>query len=445
MAAGLRTVKIRFTGDAKGLDRAAGDASKSMKKISDGVTSSAANFGEILLGGLKNPAIAAGAVVAGLALGSAVGAGIAAAIPLALGGGFLAFGIKQAANDPAVKAAWGEVGKTAKTTFSGFAKEFKGPVLDALKVFNKTLGEMKPTFDRIAKATAPLVSILAPALAAMAKNSLPGIEAAIKASVPLFEIIAAEAPKIATAFSDFLVTVTKNGPAAAQFLKDMFTFLIWAIKASGKVLGWLSGEYMRTRTNILKVVGAIRAAWNAFYGFFSGLGRRIGSVVGSMINRFNDFRNRVNDLRNRVGSSISSLGDRFASFRDRVAGVWNSITGTISSAVSRIEGWWNRLKSLASSAINFSIGGFRIPGISGARAAGGPVSAGRSYLVGEKGPEIVTMGGNGHVTPNHELGGGDTTINLQMDISEGVSQVFEFKISEHDRNLKRRVTARRVA
>lgn len=42
----------------------------------------------------------------------------------------------------------------------------------------------------------------------------------------------------------------------------------------------------------------------------------------------------------------------------------------------------------------------------GGRAAGGPVSAGRSYLVGESGPELLTMGAsNGHVTPNARLGG----------------------------------------
>ena len=42
----------------------------------------------------------------------------------------------------------------------------------------------------------------------------------------------------------------------------------------------------------------------------------------------------------------------------------------------------------------------------GARAGGGPVSAGKSYLVGERGPEIVTMGGSGYVTPNGSFGGG---------------------------------------
>lgn len=46
----------------------------------------------------------------------------------------------------------------------------------------------------------------------------------------------------------------------------------------------------------------------------------------------------------------------------------------------------------------------------GARAAGGPVSAGRTYLVGERGPELLRMGSGGWVTPNHAMGGGVTII-----------------------------------
>lgn len=37
-------------------------------------------------------------------------------------------------------------------------------------------------------------------------------------------------------------------------------------------------------------------------------------------------------------------------------------------------------------------------GYAGARAAGGPVAGGKQYLVGENGPELVTMGGAGQVT-----------------------------------------------
>jgi hypothetical protein len=55
---------------------------------------------------------------------------------------------------------------------------------------------------------------------------------------------------------------------------------------------------------------------------------------------------------------------------------------------------------------------YYVPDISGGRdysvqprAMGGPVARGASYIVGERGPELVTMGGNGFVTPNNRLGG----------------------------------------
>ena len=49
----------------------------------------------------------------------------------------------------------------------------------------------------------------------------------------------------------------------------------------------------------------------------------------------------------------------------------------------------------------------------GPRAMGGPVSAGTSYLVGERGPEILTMGaGSGYITPNHAMGG-STVYNIE--------------------------------
>jgi hypothetical protein len=43
----------------------------------------------------------------------------------------------------------------------------------------------------------------------------------------------------------------------------------------------------------------------------------------------------------------------------------------------------------------------------GGRALGGPVVAGKSYRVGERGPEWFTPGANGHVTPDGGGGGGN--------------------------------------
>jgi hypothetical protein len=52
------------------------------------------------------------------------------------------------------------------------------------------------------------------------------------------------------------------------------------------------------------------------------------------------------------------------------------------------------------------------PLVAGARASGGPVTGGSSYLVGERGPELFTPGTSGNITPNNALGGSSITINV---------------------------------
>lgn len=49
--------------------------------------------------------------------------------------------------------------------------------------------------------------------------------------------------------------------------------------------------------------------------------------------------------------------------------------------------------------------------LTGERANGGQLQPGGRYLVGERGPELLTMTGAGHITPNHALGG-DVQVNV---------------------------------
>ena len=66
--------------------------------------------------------------------------------------------------------------------------------------------------------------------------------------------------------------------------------------------------------------------------------------------------------------------------------------------------------------ISKKVGGFLsdIPLIGGffsGRATGGPVGAGKPFMVGERGPELFIPNNNGKITPNNKLGG--VTINVQ--------------------------------
>ena len=63
----------------------------------------------------------------------------------------------------------------------------------------------------------------------------------------------------------------------------------------------------------------------------------------------------------------------------------------------------------------------------GARASGGPVSAGKAYLVGERGPELMVPGASGTVIPNHAIsaansplrggGGAESVSTIRVELS----------------------------
>tara|TARA_Y100000004_G_scaffold25867_1_gene26156 strand:- start:1177 stop:3039 length:1863 start_codon:yes stop_codon:yes gene_type:complete len=58
-----------------------------------------------------------------------------------------------------------------------------------------------------------------------------------------------------------------------------------------------------------------------------------------------------------------------------------------------------------------------LPVIGGFFANGGVTKPNKSYIVGERGPELFTPGVTGRVTPNHEMGGGSTNVVVNVDAS----------------------------
>ena len=66
------------------------------------------------------------------------------------------------------------------------------------------------------------------------------------------------------------------------------------------------------------------------------------------------------------------------------------------------------------------------------RAIGGTVSAGSSYLVGERGPELLTPTSNAWITPNNRLGGGSTPINVTVNVQGSVVRERDLAVSIRD-------------
>lgn len=101
-----------------------------------------------------------------------------------------------------------------------------------------------------------------------------------------------------------------------------------------------------------------------------------------------------------VGSVLSGLISGFS-----------SLVGFINSVVSGIQNIINLVKN---NPIVKGISGVIDSVFGGGRAAGGPVSAGTTYLVGEKGPELFKPSTSGTIVPNNAMGGSGTTINLTV-------------------------------
>jgi hypothetical protein len=139
------------------------------------------------------------------------------------------------------------------------------------------------------------------------------------------------------------------------------------------------------------------------------------TFIGSLdqADAFADFEVAMWNYRAEVEHSDQSTRDYKRSIADTIIALDNIPEETKTALLAQldtgsivvVEDYLQRLGRGVNVPVRFTPTGDAI-GVDGARAAGGPVSAGSSYLVGERGPEVVTFGSSGYVTPNNKLGGG---------------------------------------
>jgi len=74
----------------------------------------------------------------------------------------------------------------------------------------------------------------------------------------------------------------------------------------------------------------------------------------------------------------------------------------------------NVFRSISNQLINYGVSAFlgTIPGLDKiwGKAAGGPVTGGTPYVVGEKGPELFVPNSHGNIVPNHDMRGGSNVV-----------------------------------
>lgn len=145
----------------------------------------------------------------------------------------------------------------------------------------------------------------------------------------------------------------------------------------------------------------LSAAASALNNFANGPVLNASNAIEQAVNRsFNAVSNTIARAALSGRDSISQLTTAVLADFDRIA--------ASQFIVKPIEGI---AASLAGSLL----------GIAGARAAGGPVMPGASYLVGEHGPELFTPAGSGQITPNAAIAARASQVTVNITTPDATS------------------------
>lgn len=190
------------------------------------------------------------------------------------------------------------------------------------------------------------------------------------------------------------------------------------------------GEGFRSALNedTLSALDRVTAKYNEWFGLakeapdtsaWASWGKRIGTIAGEAANWIVDLPAKLEAL----------PGQMFAIGQQAIQSLWDGLKSKVEQLLAWVQGVASRLASAFSFTASPSIaprmssreaesGSMtalkRAVGrgdIDGARASGGPVQAGLTYRVNEKGIETITLGRNGYVTPAHKAGGGNQITN----------------------------------
>lgn len=300
------------------LSKSTGDAMVKMAASLPGVMGSAVSAGGPVVSAAVLGLIATIGIVAAPALAAIISGGIM----LALSGAVIGAGIIAAAKSPEVQKAWGKFTERAKTALSGFAEPFKGPVMEALKIFGDTVEDIAPSLKDVGKTLAPLITPMATAISELAKNALPGIKEMLEKSKPVIEKVAEKLPAIGSAISDFFKSIGDNPEDTTTAIGDLMDALAWLIRDAGKSLAWFVGMYIDTRIKVIAVIDAIKWAWQKLMEFFHWF-------VGGWKKMFDDIKSKVETV-------MGKVRDAFKWTKDFVGTEWAKLQDLAKKPVSFI-------------------------------------------------------------------------------------------------------------
>ena len=137
-----------------------------------------------------------------------------------------------------------------------------------------------------------------------------------------------------------------------------------------------------------------------------------------------DMTNLANGMANSFGDAFMSLVDGTKTakeaFRDMARSIIKQLFEIL--VVQQLVGAFDPKTKTAT-----GLAGMIGTALTGTKSIGGPVRAGHTYLVGERGPELFTAPSNGNITPNSNMGG-NVVVNQTINVSTGVQQTVRTEI-----------------
>lgn len=222
-----------------------------------------------------------------------------------------------------------------------------------------------------------------------------------------------------------------------EWLKQSTEAMITFNDITGAGINTFEQGFSRAFENIIMDGQGIKGAIS---GVFEAMARDQLSALGQMAaQRLQHFV--VGQALEKTAAATSQANITTNAVTGQAAGAINAAS---SAAAIPLLGW--KIAPLAAAAFIGATAGYlasvksKSKGGTAGRALGGQVRGGESYIVGERGAELLTMPSNtmGRITPNSSMGGGQLNVTVE---NYGSSNINVQKISETDV----RIIAREVA
>jgi len=414
MAGDSRTLKLAILGEVKDLSASLTKGSNEISSFGDRIT----KFGK----------------VAGAAF---VAAGVAAT---AYAGKLAIDGVKAAIEDEAAQLRLATSLKNVTGATDAQIKATEDYILKTTLATGVTDDELRPSLDRLVRSTGDVqkaqeLQTLALNIAAGTGKSLQAVsEALAKAHDGNFTALKRLGGGI-----DENIIKSKDFDAAQQALSKTFAgqSSIQAETFAGKMDRLKAafnegkeqvGSYILDGLTPLVsgIVNKVIPAVQAFIGSIggeAGIKAALSSYVDFVKSIFGPVLEGIRFAFNKIKDAVEDNKESFTALLDflkvlapyfggalklAIQGIGIALSAVVNIVATLIDGF-RTLINLGSK-IGGAIGGM----FGGGRAAGGPVSAGTTYLVGEKGPELFTPSRSGNIIPNGSMGGGSNVINITV-------------------------------